>query len=330
MLGGVALVGLGPVLFQLDGSRYHANNQRLLWAIPCASHSVARVPSSVHAESSICMCANWAQVVVHASHDEQGALPPDFVGKEIQHCSCSFRELVGRVAGVGGPYQNLAPATTSGCESGEACSGTDAGPATSGAADAGKAASSTVPASASGQQQQQQQGLERYYMRALGSDPCKEPAILSACFPDLAADVVVPDFFPPDALHASVLRISSPGLRLWTHYDVVDHLLIQVRVSVRADVRCSPAVYQLEIWAIDSGTPKQYVSLMGRQLVEKVYVQTKQHQHEATVNGMVFKQFVVCDATPGSRVASTQPVPHWPTAHIVCFVHLIYRIPSSA
>lgn len=73
---------------------------------------------------------------------------------------------------------------------------------------------------------------ERYYLRSLGANPRKEAAHMGATFPQLAADVRIPDLFPHDALFSTVLRISSPGLRLWTHYDVMDNLLIQVRSGV--------------------------------------------------------------------------------------------------
>ncbi|KXZ49143.1 hypothetical protein GPECTOR_23g71 [Gonium pectorale] len=60
-----------------------------------------------------------------------------------------------------------------------------------------------------------------------------EPANLSASFPALAPSLRLPPLFPPAALHSSVLRLSSPGLQLWTHYDVMDNLLVQVRGTKR-------------------------------------------------------------------------------------------------
>lgn len=69
---------------------------------------------------------------------------------------------------------------------------------------------------------------ERYYLRSLGEDVRKEPADLSKQFPDLAEDFHIPQFFEPDQFFSSVLRISSCGLQLWTHYDVMDNLLAQV------------------------------------------------------------------------------------------------------
>ncbi|CAK6973909.1 tRNA wybutosine-synthesizing protein 5 [Scomber scombrus] len=69
---------------------------------------------------------------------------------------------------------------------------------------------------------------ESYYLRSLGEDVRKEPADLSKQFPDLAEDFHTPNFFEPDQFFSSVFRISSCGLQLWTHYDVMDNLLAQV------------------------------------------------------------------------------------------------------
>ncbi|XP_015252512.1 PREDICTED: tRNA wybutosine-synthesizing protein 5 isoform X1 [Cyprinodon variegatus] len=69
---------------------------------------------------------------------------------------------------------------------------------------------------------------ESYYLRSLGDDVRKEPAVLSKQFPDLAEDFHIPPFFEPNQFFSSVFRISSCGLQLWTHYDVMDNLLAQV------------------------------------------------------------------------------------------------------
>ncbi|KTF71872.1 hypothetical protein cypCar_00048639 [Cyprinus carpio] len=55
-----------------------------------------------------------------------------------------------------------------------------------------------------------------------------EPADLRKQFPELAEDFHIPQFFEPEQFFSSVFRISSPGLQLWTHYDVMDNLLAQV------------------------------------------------------------------------------------------------------
>ncbi|XP_060909926.1 tRNA wybutosine-synthesizing protein 5 isoform X1 [Labrus mixtus] len=74
---------------------------------------------------------------------------------------------------------------------------------------------------------------ESYYLRSLGEDVRKEPADLSKQFPALAADFHIPEFFAPDQFFSSVFRISSCGLQLWTHYDVMDNLLAQVTGTKR-------------------------------------------------------------------------------------------------
>ncbi|TDH07216.1 hypothetical protein EPR50_G00121420 [Perca flavescens] len=70
---------------------------------------------------------------------------------------------------------------------------------------------------------------ESYYLRSLGEDVRKEPADLSKQFPDLAEDFHIPQFFEPVQFFSSVFRISSCGLQLWTHYDVMDNLLAQAK-----------------------------------------------------------------------------------------------------
>lgn len=50
--------------------------------------------------------------------------------------------------------------------------------------------------------------------------PFEEPADLRKQFPELAEDFCIPQFFEPEQFFSSVFRISSPGLQLWTHYDV--------------------------------------------------------------------------------------------------------------
>ncbi|XP_059417909.1 tRNA wybutosine-synthesizing protein 5 [Carassius carassius] len=69
---------------------------------------------------------------------------------------------------------------------------------------------------------------ESYYLRSLGEDVRKEPADLRKQFPELAEDFHIPQFFEAEQFFSSVFRISSPGLQLWTHYDIMDNLLAQV------------------------------------------------------------------------------------------------------
>ncbi|XP_078621175.1 tRNA wybutosine-synthesizing protein 5-like isoform X1 [Branchiostoma floridae x Branchiostoma japonicum] len=69
---------------------------------------------------------------------------------------------------------------------------------------------------------------EKYYLRSLGEDPRKDKADIRTQFPELADDIIFPEFFAPSQFFSSVFRIGSPGVQLWTHYDIMDNLLIQV------------------------------------------------------------------------------------------------------
>ncbi|CAH1249299.1 TYW5 [Branchiostoma lanceolatum] len=69
---------------------------------------------------------------------------------------------------------------------------------------------------------------EKYYLRSLGEDPRKDVADIRTQFPELADDIIFPEFFSPSQFFSSVFRIGSPGVQLWTHYDIMDNLLIQV------------------------------------------------------------------------------------------------------
>lgn len=61
---------------------------------------------------------------------------------------------------------------------------------------------------------------EKYYLRSLGEDPRKDVADIRKQFPLLEGDIKFPKFFREEQFFSSVFRISSPGLQLWTHYDV--------------------------------------------------------------------------------------------------------------
>ncbi len=77
---------------------------------------------------------------------------------------------------------------------------------------------------------------ERLYLREVGSDPRgREVARIDRDFPELAKDFRLPDgYFDTSRLFSSVLRVSSPGVRVWTHYDVMDNLYVQVSGRKRA------------------------------------------------------------------------------------------------
>lgn len=75
---------------------------------------------------------------------------------------------------------------------------------------------------------------EFYYLRSLGFDRRgRSIADIKKEFPRLADDIQIPDFFDENSFFSSVFRIASPGVQLWTHYDVMDNLLIQVQGQKR-------------------------------------------------------------------------------------------------
>lgn len=75
---------------------------------------------------------------------------------------------------------------------------------------------------------------EYYYLRSLSSERRgREVSHLQKQFPEITNDIKIPKFFNDENFFSSVLRISSKDIQLWTHYDVMDNLLIQVRGKKR-------------------------------------------------------------------------------------------------
>ena len=84
------------------------------------------------------------------------------------------------------------------------------------------------------------------YFRSIGDNPRKQPSDALKMMPvlgELLVGLGLQDLLLPVSkesqesanasligytLHSSVLRISSPGLSLWTHYDVLDNVLVQL------------------------------------------------------------------------------------------------------
>ena len=48
----------------------------------------------------------------------------------------------------------------------------------------------------------------------------QDVADFRAQYPSLADDIILPTYCQEDQFFSSVLRIGSPGVQLWTHYDV--------------------------------------------------------------------------------------------------------------
>ncbi|XP_074949952.1 tRNA wybutosine-synthesizing protein 5 isoform X2 [Phalacrocorax aristotelis] len=92
---------------------------------------------------------------------------------------------------------------------------------------------------------------EKYYLRSVGEDARKDIADIRKQFPILAEDVQIPEYFEKDQFFSSVFRISSAGLQLWTHYDVMDNFLIQVTGKKRVVLyspRDAPYLYLSALW----------------------------------------------------------------------------------
>lgn len=68
----------------------------------------------------------------------------------------------------------------------------------------------------------------------MGSDVRKDVANIKTQFPHLSDDINIPQFFDEDQFFSSVFRMASAGTQLWTHYDVMDNLLIQIKGKKRA------------------------------------------------------------------------------------------------
>lgn len=76
---------------------------------------------------------------------------------------------------------------------------------------------------------------EVYYLRSLGNDSRgREIANIDQHYPELSKDFKVPEFVDPSTIFSTVLRVASKGVQLWTHYDVLDNLLVQVTGRKRA------------------------------------------------------------------------------------------------
>jgi len=73
------------------------------------------------------------------------------------------------------------------------------------------------------------EGEEMFYLRAVSEEnPRTKPAKLEEDFPNICKDFELPDLIPQEKVFSSVLRVSSGGVRVWTHYDVMDNIYCQV------------------------------------------------------------------------------------------------------
>ncbi|KAG2492262.1 hypothetical protein HYH03_009502 [Edaphochlamys debaryana] len=157
-----------------------------------------------------------SKVSLHVTRAPGGRL--DFVHKNFAFRTMTLAEAVGRIA-------RKTPAEVAAAA---AAAGVDPDPSVAAAAEAGAWPELVPPGQEYGSCAE-----EALYLRSIGDNPRKEASNLSSAFPCLAPDVTIPALVPPGAMHSSVLRLSSPGLVLWTHYDVCDNFLIQVTGTKR-------------------------------------------------------------------------------------------------
>lgn len=76
---------------------------------------------------------------------------------------------------------------------------------------------------------------EFFYLRSIGENPRKEPAHALDQFPSFKQDLTLPSAFwgAEDNYFSAVVRVSSGDLQLWTHYDAMDNMLIQLHGEKR-------------------------------------------------------------------------------------------------
>lgn len=74
-----------------------------------------------------------------------------------------------------------------------------------------------------------------YYLRSIGENARKEPAHAMRQFPAFEEDLRLPIEFwgGEDNYFSAVIRVSSGDLQLWTHYDAMDNMLIQLHGEKR-------------------------------------------------------------------------------------------------
>eukprot|EP01138_Halocafeteria_seosinensis_P007657 gb/GECG01007825.1/.p1 GENE.gb/GECG01007825.1/~~gb/GECG01007825.1/.p1 ORF type:complete len:1688 (+),score=172.13 gb/GECG01007825.1/:1-5064(+) len=74
------------------------------------------------------------------------------------------------------------------------------------------------------------------YLRAVGDNPRRTRAHFWKDFPDLSRSLPFQKLkwlVPSGAYFSSVFRVASPGMTLWTHYDVMDNVLVQLHGKKR-------------------------------------------------------------------------------------------------
>eukprot|EP01063_Lacrimia_lanifica_P001580 TRINITY_DN10804_c1_g1_i1.p1 TRINITY_DN10804_c1_g1~~TRINITY_DN10804_c1_g1_i1.p1 ORF type:complete len:781 (+),score=221.47 TRINITY_DN10804_c1_g1_i1:51-2393(+) len=93
---------------------------------------------------------------------------------------------------------------------------------------------------------------ERYYLRSVPEGKMKAGSHFPALFPTIADDFDLEALnslvaaASPLAYHSSAMRVTSPATQLWTHYDILDNLLVQVVGAKHCSLwppACEPDLY---------------------------------------------------------------------------------------
>lgn len=88
---------------------------------------------------------------------------------------------------------------------------------------------------------------EGYYMRSLADDARRDVANFFTDYNELSADFCPESHLIGDRHFSSVLRLQSADNELWTHYDITDNLLYQIRGRKRVTLFAPELVNQLYI-----------------------------------------------------------------------------------
>jgi len=170
--------------------------------------------------------ADDSPVKIHVTSDP---LRMDFKAKNFKYATCGLHELIDKASGSGG-------------------------------------AKADDEASSSGGEGTNQKSY--YYLRSTTEDiRSKEPVLFHRDFPGLSGDFRLPPdlFFDPDRTFSSVFRVSSGGVRVWTHYDVMDNVYVQVVGRKRAVLW--PPDQALNLY-LDGGDKSRVIDLDDKAKIE--------------------------------------------------------------
>lgn len=123
-----------------------------------------------------------------------------------------------------------------------------------------------------------------YYMRAV--DGRQNVVRLEKNFPEIAAAFCLPSCIVPDLekrVFSSILRLSSPNVQLWVHYDVMDNVLCQIWGTKRVILWPPSDLQHLSIKGSST-------TLASGDIWTKIFAQDAGYQQSCPV---------ICDLCPG-------------------------------